>query len=89
MITLTRQQLRERIDALECIHDLQQVVEDVRSVEWEKDEAQALNLHVCTRENNSAISFLNNLPPAVVEAGLRAMELELMKLADVREVAHG
>lgn len=86
-MTLTKEQIRVRIDALECIDSVQQAMEDLESVEWEPGEAHALNLHLATREHDSVISFVNNLPPTVLAAGLRAMEAELMKLADVREVA--
>lgn len=86
-MTLTKQQIRERIDALECIDCVQQAMEDLEAVEWEPGEAHALNLHLATREHDSVFSFVNNLPPSVLAAGLRVMQEELMKLADVREHA--
>jgi hypothetical protein len=85
-VTLTKEQIRARIDYLECAHDVQQAMNDVEGAEWEPGEAQALNLSISTREHGSEISFVNNVPPSVVNAGLRAMEQELMRLADVREV---
>lgn len=88
MSHLTKEQIRARIDALECAHDVRTAIDDVEGgIGWEPGEPQAFNLKVVTREADLDVSFVNNLSPSVLVAGLRAMEAELMRLADVREVA--
>jgi hypothetical protein len=80
-------QLRARIDALEAASDVKAAISDVESTEFAPHESGTVDLHVSCNTTNLGITFVNGLPPAVLIAGLRAMERELERMADVREVA--
>jgi hypothetical protein len=84
MTPLSRNQIRTRIDALECMDDIRQAIDDVESVEWEANELQVLSIDV---KAGRPVSFLHRIPPHVLVAGMKEMMRELAKLANVKEVA--
>jgi hypothetical protein len=84
---MTPAQIRARIDALETLCDVQQAIDDASDIEWEPGESQLLDFQVSTRDTSEAVTFVHGLPPAVLIAGLKAMERELAQMADVREAA--
>jgi hypothetical protein len=73
----TREQIRARIDALECLADVQQAIEEVEAVEWEPREPQHFALDVSA---GKSVTFVHGIPPSVLLAGLRAMAQELSAL---------
>jgi hypothetical protein len=81
----TREQIRARIDALECLSDVQQAIEDVQDVEWSDGESQQLSIDV---KAGRGVTFVVGIPQSVLIAGLRAMERELAAVsAPAGEVA--
>jgi hypothetical protein len=70
---LTREALRSRINTMEAIIDLKTAASDLDG------ETKAVNVNVVSKDDRLGITFVNGLPPAVVLAGLRAMQAELEK----------
>jgi hypothetical protein len=70
---LTREALRSRINTMEAIIDLKTAASDLDG------ETKAVNVNVVSHDERNLITFVNGLPPAVVLAGLRAMQAELEK----------
>jgi hypothetical protein len=81
----TREQIRAQIDALECLGDVQQAIEDVQDVEWGPREPQHFAIDVSA---GRSVTFVCGIPQSVLLAGLRAMERELAAVsAPAGEVA--
>jgi hypothetical protein len=74
----TREQIRARIDALECLHDVQQAIKDVQDVEWFAGESQTFDIDI--NATGCGVSFVHGIPQSVLLAGLRAMAQELSAL---------
>lgn len=85
----TRAAILARIDACEALSDVKHALDDLSNVQWGEFETQAIDIHASKRDDGRAVAFVLGLPPSVLAAGLKAMERELMQLADMREVAHG
>lgn len=85
-MSLTREALRAKIDALEALSDVTGAIDDVGGVDWEPGEAESLDLSITTHTASLAVAFVHSIPPAVVLAGLRAMQAELERMAAVAEV---
>jgi hypothetical protein len=76
--TLTRSEIRQRIDHMEALESVLSAIDDVSSVEWEPGDCDQMNLAVTDRNGSQAsITFVHALPQEVVLAGLQAMRKAL------------
>lgn len=76
--TLTRDAVRQRIDALEALSDVMSAIDDVSGVEFDEGEQQVLDLQISDRsQKKSPVAFAHALPPDVLLAGLQAMRAAL------------
>jgi hypothetical protein len=76
--TLTRSEIRQRIDHMEALESVLTAIDDVSSVEWEPGDGGLLDLNVTDRSMKKApVSFVHALPQEVVLAGLQAMRKAL------------
>lgn len=74
---LTREQVRQKIDTLECVEDLIRCIDDVSGVEFEANEPGTLKLQVAAQGSDVAVAFAYGIPPSVLLAGLQAMRAAL------------
>lgn len=73
--TLTREQLRKRIDTMEQLESVLTAIDDVGVVEYDQD---SINVTFSERSGEQhPVAFANGLPPSVVLVGLCAMQKEL------------
>lgn len=80
---LTRNQLRQRIDTLENLHDVMGAIDDVSGIEFEPGDDGLLDVTISDRgPKKSPVTFVHALPPAVVLEGLRAMERALQAMLE-------
>jgi hypothetical protein len=76
--TLTREQLRQRIDTLEALEGVMQAIDDVSGVEFGSAEQHLLDMQF--RDHNPgklSVAAVHALPQEVVLAGLQAMRAKL------------
>lgn len=78
--TLTREQLRQRIDTLEALEGVMAAIDDVSGVEFEPGEPRYMDMQISTRSDELPVAFANGLPQEVVLAGLQAMREKLEAL---------
>lgn len=72
MTTLTREQVRAKIDLLEALEGVMSALDDVSGVEFADGEQQTLDLGICD-SSKKAVAFAHVLPPEVILYGLQAM----------------
>jgi hypothetical protein len=84
---LTYEQALERVRALEAYREVHEAIEAASDIEWEPGEQKLVDITVTARDDKQYITSALGLPPAVLIAGLKAMESELERMADVREPA--
>jgi hypothetical protein len=76
--TLTRSEIRQRIDHAEALESVLRSIDDVSSVDWEPGDRDEMNLAVTDRNGQQlSITFVHALPQEVVLAGLQAMRKAL------------
>jgi hypothetical protein len=72
---MNREQLRERIDALECLGEILSAIDDMPGTE------DPLGITLTERGGEKLpISFVHNVPPEIVLIGLRAMQQAMEKI---------
>ena len=78
MPTLTRDEIRQRIDHLEALHDVLNAIDELQGIEFDPGEQHRLDLTISARdERKSPVTFAHALPPEVLLAGLQAMRRHL------------
>lgn len=77
MDTITRKELRERINALECLDSVVAAIDDVKCHEFEDGESQEFSIEITASNKDELITFANNVSPAVLIIGLNAMVVAL------------
>lgn len=76
MLTLTREQLRRRIDLLEALESVMRAIEDVDDDSSHDEEL--IDIQVTDRSNEkAAIAVAHALPRSAVLTGLQAMRHQL------------
>jgi hypothetical protein len=65
--------LRQRIDALELLADVQSAIADVEGVEWAPGEVQTFKLHVID-SSNKYVTYVANVPAQALLAALRHIQ---------------
>lgn len=84
---MDRTAIRARIDALECLTDVQEALDDLQGVEFAPSEDGAFDLNITTTSNGKqAVTFINHVSPFVLAVGLQAMQRELARIGGVVEV---
>ena len=75
-MTNPRDQLRNKIDALECLHDVMGAIDDVSSAEFGPNERPVFKLAICDSKDKP-VAFAHSLSAEIVLIGLRAMRQAL------------
>jgi hypothetical protein len=68
--TISREELREQINTLECVHDLISAIDDVTSSDLRPSEAVKLAI---ADSEGQAIAIIRGIPYEIVVLGLKAM----------------
>jgi hypothetical protein len=75
--TLTRSEIRQRIDHMEALESLLRSIDDVSDVDWDEGEKHLLDIDLKGSFDKQSVSFVHALPQEVVLAGLQAMRKAL------------